>query len=343
MTGAALAATHIVFAALALTPMSTSAADPPPPVVLDEGTVLARSRALYLAYRNSDATRLWQEFDDRMRRAMGSLAAFDSTLKQMSRQIGDVRQCDNERVNFEKDYWFYRADCLYAKSPIPLTLTMVYGADGRVAGFWVRPEAKPHTTPYLNYKTKTPLHLPFYGEWTVVWGGVTMQDNYHAVANDQRFAYDIVVAKDSSTHRGDGTSLADYYCFGLPIVAPAAGRVVGVKDGIADNRPGVMNPDEPVGNCVVLSHGNGEYSVFAHFKDGSIRVQLGQHVTEGDTLGLCGNSGNSSEPHLHYHMQNAPELYVAEGMPAWFTDYLSNGKPVALGMPVRGERIQRKP
>ena len=82
--------------------------------------------------------------------------------------------------------------------------------------------------------------------------------------------------------------------------------------------------------------------MFAHIRPGSVRVKVGQTVAAGDTLGLCGNSGNSSEPHLHYHLQNSPRLFDADGLPAQFVNYLSNGKSVARGLPVKGERIARQ-
>ncbi len=208
---------------------------------------------------------------------------------------------------------------------------------------WVRPEARPHVTRFLDYETRTPLRLPFHGEWTVVWGGSAIQDNYHAVSNDQRFAYDLWVVRDGSSHGGEGTLPSDYYCFGLPVLAPARGTVVWARDGLPDNRPGQLDPGEPFGNGVMLDHGNGEFSVLAHFRRDSVRVERGQHVAEGEALGECGNSGNSSEPHLHYHLQNGPDLMVSEGLPARFVDYLANGAPVERGMPVKGERVQRRP
>ena len=74
----------------------------------------------------------------------------------------------------------------------------------------------------------------------------------------------------------------------------------------------------------------------------SVRVKPDQLVAEGDTLGLCGNSGNSSEPHLHYHLQNGPAFGAADGLPAFFNDYVADDKPVARGEPVRGQAIRRK-
>src|SRR5690349_814622 len=206
---------------------------------------------------------------------------------------------------------------------------------------WFKPDVVPYPTTHENDSTKTALRLPFHGAWTVFWGGTTLDQNYHVVARDQRFAYDIVKTKQGSTHDGDGKRNEQYYCWGAPVVAPAAGVVTEAVDGIPDNAPGEMNALKAAGNHVILDHGDGEWSLFAHFQRGSIRVKPGQRVAEGDTLGLCGNSGNSSEPHLHYHLQNGPAFGDADGLPARFVDYVADDKPVALGIPVRGQVIRR--
>jgi murein DD-endopeptidase MepM/ murein hydrolase activator NlpD len=67
-----------------------------------------------------------------------------------------------------------------------------------------------------------------------------------------------------------------------------------------------LNKKQPKGNYVIIDHGNGEYSFLAHLKKGSMVVAVGDSLKSGQFIGLCGNSGNSSEPHLHYHLQNKP-------------------------------------
>ncbi|WP_251278943.1 M23 family metallopeptidase, partial [Enterobacter hormaechei] len=76
------------------------------------------------------------------------------------------------------------------------------------------------------------------------------------------------------------------------------------------------------GNRVILDHGNDEYSVLAHLRQGSVRVAQGQVVRSGTHLAGCGNSGNSSEPHLHYQLQAGPAFGVGVALPAQFSDYL---------------------
>jgi hypothetical protein len=79
-----------------------------------------------------------------------------------------------------------------------------------------------------------------------------------------------------------------------------------VVDGIHDNKPGEMNRMFVPGNIVVIKIAEREYAVFAHLKQNSVRVKVGDKVARGATISLCGNSGNSSEPHLHFQMQNTP-------------------------------------
>ena len=111
------------------------------------------------------------------------------------------------------------------------------------------------------------------------------------------------------------------------------------EDEIEDNAPGVMNPRRPLGNHVILDHRNGEFSVLAHLHQGSLTVKTGDRVKAGQVLGTCGNSGNSSEPHLHYHLQNSPEFKTGAGLPAQFVDYSADGQSVDRGEPTRGQFI----
>jgi len=89
----------------------------------------------------------------------------------------------------------------------------------------------------------------------------------------------------------------------------------------------------------VIDHGNGEYSLLAHFRNGTVVPKVGDKVKRGMIVGRCGNSGNSSEPHLHYHLQNGPHFGAAEGLPAQFSDYVADGKKTARGEPTRGQKI----
>jgi len=109
-----------------------------------------------------------------------------------------------------------------------------------------------------------------------------------------------------ATYRGDGADNQDIWCWGQPVRSPADAVVVSVHDGVRKNRPGVeTNAAEPAGNHVVLDLGGGEYALLAHLQPGSVRVAKGDKLSTGDQVGRCGNSGNSSEPHLHFQHSGA--------------------------------------
>ncbi|MBA3245999.1 MAG: M23 family metallopeptidase, partial [Actinobacteria bacterium] len=77
--------------------------------------------------------------------------------------------------------------------------------------------------------------------------------------------------------------------------------------------------------------------------EGSVRVRAGQRVRAGDVLGLTGNSGNSSEPHLHFHVQDRPGLFgSARGLPVSFVGYRADGRHVARGTPVQSQFIRKE-
>lgn len=90
---------------------------------------------------------------------------------------------------------------------------------------------------------------------------------------------------------------------------------------------------------VVIDHGEGEHSVLAHFQEGSGAVKTGQEVKPGQLLGLCGNSGNTTEPHLHYHLQTASTFGEGVGLPAQFQRYTADGEPVDRGGPRQGQVV----
>jgi hypothetical protein len=176
------------------------------------------------------------------------------------------------------------------------------------------------------------VRLPANVPLIVAWGGDTIKTNYHVIVPDQRWAYDFLVAP--AGHGSD--KLEDYGCYGVPVVAPASGLVVKAHDGEPDAVPGVVsnNFTAPTGNHVVIQlKDTGTYLVIAHLKPGSVTVKTGDTVTEGQVIGACGNSGNTSEPHIHIHHQRQdPNLFplnFAEGLPLYFRDH--DGPPMPLG------------
>jgi hypothetical protein len=221
-----------------------------------------------------------------------------------------------------------------------LDMTLVLDGQNKIAGLLFRPHAASSET--ASEKHLTELSLPCKGKWLVFWGGDTAAINHHHDVPAQRFAFDLLgVDATGKTHRGDGSKNEDYFCFGRDVVAPADGIVVEAIDGVRDNAPGSMNSYCLVGNCVVIQHHSNEVSVLAHFQRGSVVVKAGEQVKRGQLLGKCGNSGNSSEPHLHYQLQNSPIFQDALGIKCFFQKVVltKDGKTESNYSPVKGDII----
>ncbi|PTM58445.1 M23 family metallopeptidase [Desmospora activa] len=180
--------------------------------------------------------------------------------------------------------------------------------------------------------TKTEFILPIKETWYVFWGGTNKRDNYHYAYESQRYAIDLVIRKNGKSYRGDKKQNQSYYAFGKEVIAPAKGTVIQVENDVSDNKPvGKMNPDKPFGNYVMIDHGNDEYSVIGHLKKGSPVVNVGDTVEQGDLIGLCGNSGNSSEPHIHFQVSNSSMLNQGQSIRIRLRDNVN---------PTRGQYVQ---
>lgn len=138
----------------------------------------------------------------------------------------------------------------------------------------------------------------------------------------QRFAIDYVrVDTAGRTVNGDRANNANFYAENAEAIAVADGIVVATKDSIPENIPGPTSRAVPItletvgGNFVILDIGGGRYAFYAHLRPGSLRVRTGDRVRRGQVLGLVGNSGNSTEPHLHFHIADANSPLGSEGVP----------------------------
>ncbi len=195
-------------------------------------------------------------------------------------------------------------------------LNMVLDAYGQVRNLQFLPPKPVIPVPERN---ETELSLPFQGKWSVVWGGDTKELNHHHDVLNQRYAFDFLIrGPDGKTHSGGGRKNEDYYAFGRELFAPGDGIVTEVIDGVRDNVPGSVNPYSAFGNAVFIRHREHEVSVLVHFKQGTIRVRAGDRVAKGQLIGLCGNSGQSYEPHLHYHLQNTEVVQDGTGIKVFF-------------------------
>ena len=149
----------------------------------------------------------------------------------------------------------------------------------------------------------------------------------------QRYAIDWVeLYPDGKTYQGDPADNKNYRAYGHEIHAVADGIVTETKDGLPQNTPGAKSLAIPItletigGNHVITDMGNGLYAFYAHMQPGTLRVKVGDKVHRGQVLGLLGNTGNSSEPHLHFDICNASSMLACEGIPYAFASFEVVGK-----------------
>jgi len=133
------------------------------------------------------------------------------------------------------------------------------------------------------------------------------------------FAIDWIRLVDNRLFTGDGTRNEDYFAFGAELLAVADGTVAFVRDGLPEDTPNeppttVQQPLDYGGNEVVLEIAPGVYAFYAHLQPGSIHVQIGETVTTGQVLGLLGNTGNSTGPHLHFPLADGPDILTATSL-----------------------------
>ena len=266
---------------------------------------------------------------------LSELTEFRESVKsQLGNRIGLL----NVQYGIEPWQYYYIQYNHFKKVDQPVRTLFTFSKKGMILQFSVQVLQQEAKTRFSDYITKTKLSLPFKEKWFVAWGGRSINENQHAISKSQRFAFDFVIRKRCKTFEGNGKLNDNYHCYEKEIIAPGEGTVVDILDGVEENQVGQV--PETHGNRVIIDHNNGEFSVLSHFKNGSIAVKLNDHVERGQFLGLCGNTGASSEPHIHYHLQNSPDINNAEGLPIKFDSFLLNGKYAEFFEPKIGEYVQ---
>ena len=186
------------------------------------------------------------------------------------------------------------------------------------------------------------LDSPLVGAWFVLNGGHSVLLNGHSP--NESYALDLVrLGTNGRTHTGGaGAALSEYAGFGWPVLAPADGRIVEATDGNADS-PAGTNSDHS--NHLLIDIGSGRYVSMAHLKQGSVAVEVGDVVRNGQRVAAVGNNGNSLEPHLHLQVQDSPASTDADRTyPMVFRDVdISRGGAWPLGdsrEPRTGDLVQ---
>jgi hypothetical protein len=175
------------------------------------------------------------------------------------------------------------------------------------------------------------------GKWVACGGYVGVAGHRQALFaidnglhSAQMFAIDWVRMDDQNYTSHDPTRSESYACYGQVVQAVADGKIVGVVDKFADQIPpgaaGFERMQYPGGNSVVQDIGNGNYAFYAHMKPGSIKVKEGDILKRGGEIGLVGNTGNSTGPHLHMHVSRNAGILQADGVPYIFDTFKEVGQ-----------------
>ncbi len=207
----------------------------------------------------------------------------------------------------------------------------------------------------------TSFALPLDGMWYD--GAGPSLHSHHRWAVPQEFAHDFMrIGANGLSFSGEGKSFTDYYAYGQPVLAAADGQVVAVLDGEPEDVT-LLQQGEPlqtyvqriverqnqqlsrgargiVGNHVVIRHGE-EYSLYGHLKPGSVRVKAQDAVTRGQQIAAVGSSGSSTEPHLHFHVCDGPDVMACAGIPVKFDNVEVYGALTAR-QPQSGDLLRNK-
>ena len=174
------------------------------------------------------------------------------------------------------------------------------------------------------------------------------QSGIGSIVKSTRYAFNLAsVDENGNMYKTDPFKKENWYVFGKPVYAPAAGIVVDVQSTVPDNEfsgkvvkspriPADADPDH-LGNYVIIDHGNSEFSMLQHLEQGSVMVRIGELVGTGQQIGKIGFSGDITFPHLNYKVMTGSKSLTAEGIPSYFNNYkLYKGSSFA---PVKKGRI----
>jgi murein DD-endopeptidase MepM/ murein hydrolase activator NlpD len=171
---------------------------------------------------------------------------------------------------------------------------------------------------------------------------------------DSRYAIDWKRIENGANFHGNESDIRAYFSYESRVLAVANGKVVAVRDGIPDNKPGHVGAEalnlsfeNIMGNAVVLELGSGQFAYYGHLRPGSLRVKPGDRVKRGQVIARVGNSGSSFEPHLHFEVTNSPEWLRGEGLPYLIDQFsdLTDGdaSPQRRELPIADSVVEFQP
>lgn len=209
----------------------------------------------------------------------------------------------------------------------------------------------------IQYKSQNQYNFPLKGTWSAF--GAPSLNSHHRWVSIQEFSYDFIkMDKNGSSHRKDGSKFKHYNAYGEDVVSVGDGKVISVINTIEESDVLLQSEDNDelwtkvkaiqnalmkkgfeyiLGNHVIIEHANGEFSYYMHLKTKSITVQVGDTIKTGQKIGELGQSGMSSEPHLHFQLSNSPDLLTSRCLPITFSNIGNNNWNILYGEIIKTE------
>ena len=183
----------------------------------------------------------------------------------------------------------------------------------------------------MNKKTKNTYIIPSPDLWYITYGGYRKKDSHSYDVYGQRWAYDFDKNIDGKYYSNDGNINENYYGYNEIIIAPVAGIVLDIVDGIPDSRAysdmRVSQDSIDVrGNYIVIKAKYGEYLTICHIKKDSFKVKIGDIVEQGEEIARVGNSGRTKGAHIHMQVNKGLDFFKSEPLIIRFNKILVNGK-----------------
>jgi hypothetical protein len=282
-------------------------------------------------YNNSNYELIHEMFDTVMKTFLSQKKTADF-LDSVRSNFGSIKKMEFCGIN--NTAHIYRTTFERAIGDICIKLNN----DNQISGLFI-PRNNLENSSILK-RNATKMIFPFKEEAFIYWGGETLEKNYHMEDFNQQYAYDILMVANGAPYKGDPKKNESYFIFGKDIIAPCDAIVVKVIDGIKDNIPGELNEFDLTGNTIVLETARKEYLLFAHLKSKSILIKEGDVVKQGQVIAQCGNSGNTTQAHLHLQLQNTMDLFNTIGAKLYFDEIIVNGVKKKDYMPEKEDFIK---
>ena len=198
---------------------------------------LGQGRALIKQMYELKGSKLWAASGPGLKQQLGSRASLTGFITKLQRDFGnEVRVISEGLASQDGELTTYRRVAAFSNWARGVEIELTLGDDGKLMGVSARPASKEAPTTYGTHKIRTRLRLPFEGQYYVLWGGRSWQNNRHSAVPDQRYALDLLqLTRSGRTFEGNGSRNDQFVAWGKPVLAAGEGLVAVAEDVVLDN------------------------------------------------------------------------------------------------------------